>query len=118
MGDQEQHHPAHAALLPRQRPVCQLDGRKPGTADPNIVSDLATLNAGAKGIGVPFRMSECNSYYNGGADGVSDAYCSSLWVVDFLFDCAIGGSVGTTFHGGGNGDGYTPIADSNGAVVE
>jgi hypothetical protein len=88
------------------------------TADPNIVSDLATLDAGAKGIGVPFRMSECNSYYNGGADGVSDAYCSSLWVVDFLFDCALGGSVGTNFHGGGDGDGYTPIADSGGAVVE
>jgi hypothetical protein len=88
------------------------------TPDPNIVSDLATLNTGAAGIGVPFRISECNSYYNGGADGVSDAYCSSLWVVDFLFDCAIGGSGGTNFHGGGNGDGYTPIADSGGAVVE
>jgi hypothetical protein len=88
------------------------------TPDPNIISDLATLNAGAKGIGVPFRMSECNSYYNGGADGVSDAYCSSLWVVDFLFDCAMGGSAGTNLHGGGNSDGYTPIADSGGAVVE
>jgi hypothetical protein len=88
------------------------------TPDPNIVSDLATLNAGAKGIGIPFRMSECNSYYNGGADGVSDAYCSSLWVIDFLFDCAMGGSAGTNFHGGGDGDGYTPIADSGGAVVE
>ena len=88
------------------------------TPDPNIVSDLATLNTGAKGIGVPFRISECNSYYNGGADGVSDAYCSSLWVVDFLFNCALGGSIGTNFHGGGNGDGYTPIADSGGAVVE
>jgi len=88
------------------------------TPDSSIVSNLATLNAGARGIGLPFRMSECNSYYNGGADGVSDAYCSALWVVDFLFDCAMGGSVGTNFHGGGNGDGYTPIADSGGAVVE
>jgi hypothetical protein len=88
------------------------------TPDPNIINDLSILNTGAKGIGVPFRISECNSYYNGGADGVSDAYCSSLWVVDFLFDCALGGSVGTNFHGGGNGDGYTPIADSGGAVVE
>jgi hypothetical protein len=88
------------------------------TPDPMIVSDLATLNAGAIGIGVPFRISECNSYYNGGASGVSNAYCSSLWVIDFLFDCAHGGSVGTNFHGGGNGSGYTPIADSGGAVVE
>ncbi|MGB7745495.1 MAG: hypothetical protein WBL41_22195 [Terracidiphilus sp.] len=88
------------------------------TPDPNIINDLSILNAGAKGIGVPFRISECNSYYNGGSDGVSDAYCSSLWVIDFLFDCALGGSVGANFHGGGDGTGYTPIADSGGAVVE
>jgi hypothetical protein len=88
------------------------------TPDTALVSDLQTLNTGAKGIGIPYRISECNSYYNGGADGVSDAYCSSLWIIDFLFDCALNGSVGANFHGGGNGDGYTPIADSGGAVVE
>ena len=88
------------------------------TPDTSLVSDLQTLNTGAKGIGVPFRMSECNSYYNGGADGVSDAYCSSLWIIDYLFDCALNGAVGANFHGGGNSNGYTPIADSGGAVVE
>ena len=88
------------------------------TPDTSLVSDLGILNTGAKGIGVPFRISECNSYYNGGADGVSDAYCSSLWIIDYLFDCALNGAVGANFHGGGNGDGYTPIADSGGAVVE
>jgi hypothetical protein len=88
------------------------------TPDAALVSDLQTLNTGAKGIGIPYRVSECNSYYNGGADGVSDAYCSSLWIIDFLFDCALNGSVGANFHGGGNSDGYTPIADSGGAVVE
>jgi hypothetical protein len=88
------------------------------TPDAALVSDLQTLNTGAKGIGVPYRISECNSYYNGGADGVSDAYCSSLWIIDFLFDCALNGAVGTNFHGGGDSDGYTPIADSGGAVVE
>ena len=88
------------------------------TTDPNIINNLSIINAGAKSVDVPFRISECNSYYNGGADGISDAYCSSLWVIDFLFDCALGGSVGTNFHGGGNGTGYTPIADSGGVVVE
>lgn len=88
------------------------------TPDTSLVSDLQSLNTGAKGIGVPYRISECNSYYNGGADGVSDAYCSSLWIIDFLFDCALNGSAGANFHGGGNSDGYTPIADSGGAVVE
>ncbi len=86
--------------------------------DTSLVKDLSTLRAGAKTVGVPYRMSECNSFYNGGSSGVSDSYASSLWVIDFLFDCALGGSVGTNLHGGGNGTGYTPIADANGAVVE
>jgi len=88
------------------------------TPDPTLVSEVATLQAGAKGIGIPWRMAECNSFYNGGAPGVTDSYASSLWVVDFLFDCALGGAIGVNFHGGGNGTGYTPIADSNGTVVQ
>jgi hypothetical protein len=87
------------------------------TPDSALVSDLATINTGAKSIGVPYRMAECNSFYNGGASGVSDSYASALWVIDYLFDCALGGAVGVNFHGGGNGTGYTPIADSGGAVV-
>jgi hypothetical protein len=88
--------------------------------DPTLVQNLATLKAGAAGIApnaVPFRISECNSYYNGGAPGVSDGYGSSLWILDFIFDCVAGGAAGTNFHGGGNGPGYTPIADSSGTVV-
>jgi hypothetical protein len=62
-------------------------------------------------------MAECNSYYNGGASGVSNSYASSLWAIDYLFNCAQGGASGVNFHGGGNGPGYTPIADSSGTVV-
>jgi len=87
------------------------------TPDSALVSDLATLQAGAQAIGIPYRMSECNSFYNGGSNGVSDSYASSLWVIDYLFNCAQGGAVGVNFHGGGNSAGYTPIADSSGAVV-
>jgi len=87
------------------------------TPDASLVSDLATLESGAKGIGIPYRMSECNSYYNGGASGVSDSYASTLWVIDYLFNCVQGGASGVNFHGGGNSAGYTPIADSSGVVV-
>jgi hypothetical protein len=80
------------------------------TPDSALVAELSLLQAGAKSIGIPYRMSECNSFYNGGASGVSDSYASSLWVIDFLFNCAQGGSLGVNFHGGGNSDGYTPIA--------
>ena len=61
------------------------------TPDPKLEKKLASLNAGAKEIGVPYRMAECNSYYHGGANGVSNSYASSLWVIDFLFDCALNG---------------------------
>lgn len=88
------------------------------TSDPRLEKELAALNAAAKKIGVPYRMAECNSYYNGGANGVSNSYASSLWVIDFLFDCALGGASGINLHGGGNGGGYTSIADLNGRVIE
>ena len=35
-----------------------------------------------------------------------------------MFNIALGGGLGANLHGGGNGTGYTPIADSNGVVVE
>ncbi len=88
------------------------------TPDPRLVRELAALKAASAKIGVPYRMAECNSYYHGGANGVSDSYASSLWMIDFLFDCVLGGASGINLHGGGNGGGYTPIADQHGRVVE
>jgi hypothetical protein len=88
------------------------------TPDPTLLANLVILEPGAQGIGVPYRMSECNSFYNGGSSGVSDSYASSLWVIDYLFNCAQGGATGANFHGGGDSTGYTPIADNDGVVVE
>jgi hypothetical protein len=85
--------------------------------DKQLTTELATLDAGARQLGIPYRLSECNSFSNGGAPGVSDSYASSLWVIDFLFDAAIGGATGINMHGGGQGPGYTPIADDSGAVI-
>jgi hypothetical protein len=86
--------------------------------DSQLTGELATLNAGAQQLGIPYRISECNSFGNGGAAGVSDSYASSLWVIDFLFNAALGGAAGVNMHGGGNSPGYTPISDDSGAVIE
>jgi hypothetical protein len=86
--------------------------------DPRLTGVLTTLSAGAQRLGIPYRLSECNSFANGGAAGVSDSYASSLWVIDFLFSVALGGSTGVNMHGGSNSAGYTPIADHSGAVIE
>ncbi|HEY2513466.1 MAG TPA: hypothetical protein VGI39_21505 [Polyangiaceae bacterium] len=90
------------------------------TPDANLSKELDALHTAAQGANIAggFRLAECNSYYNGGAPNVSDAYGTALWVIDFLFQNAQHGSAGVNFHGGGSGPGYTPIADSNGAVVE
>jgi hypothetical protein len=86
--------------------------------DPQLAGYLAMLKPGAEQLGIPYRISECNSFYNGGAVGVSNSYASSLWVIDFLFDVALNGATGVNMHGGGNAPGYTPIADNDGGVVE
>jgi hypothetical protein len=86
--------------------------------DTQLTTELTMLNAVAQQLGIPYRLSECNSFANGGAAGVSNSYASALWVIDFLFSAALGGSTGVNMHGGGNGLGYTPIADDSGAVIE
>jgi hypothetical protein len=84
--------------------------------DTDLAADLDTLRAGALAAGVPFRLTETNSFWSGGAPGVSDRYASALWVIDHLYRIAQGGGSGANLHGGGGG--YTPIADRNGTVVE
>ena len=85
--------------------------------DENLENYLAALKAPAMAAEVPFRLAETNSFYNGGAPNVSDSYASALWVIDHVFTTALGGSVGVNLHGGGT-PGYTPIADSDGVVVD
>src|SRR5882757_9210668 len=46
------------------------------------------LQATAANNGTPYRLTETNSFYNGGAEGISDAFASALWVLDHLFTLA------------------------------
>jgi hypothetical protein len=52
--------------------------------------------------------------------GVSNAFSSALWAIDFLFQLAQAQTVGANFNGGGNAaEGYSPIADDGlGHVVD
>jgi hypothetical protein len=83
--------------------------------DLNLTKCLSMLSAGAQSIGIPYRISECNSFFNGGAPGVSDSAASALWALDFLFSCAQGGASGINFHGGGLSS-YTPITNQPDSV--
>jgi hypothetical protein len=93
--------------------------------DSNLDHENDALHSAASKASVAggHRLSECNSYYAGGAPNVSNSYGSALWVIDFLFHNAEHGSSGVNLHGGSNGSGntmsYSPIADdAKGTVAE
>ncbi|WP_143762894.1 glycosyl hydrolase family 79 C-terminal domain-containing protein [Ramlibacter tataouinensis] len=88
--------------------------------DPVLLNELAVLVSGASQAGIEqgVRLAEANSFFNGGVANVSNAFGTALWVMDFMFNCAVAGCTGVNMHGGGSGPGYTPIADRNGVVVE
>jgi hypothetical protein len=88
--------------------------------DPNLVSDLRALVAAASDAGIAqgVRLDEANSFFGGGKKNVSNVFGAALWVLDFLFICALRGCTGVNMHSGGGGPGYTPIADRVGVVVE
>jgi hypothetical protein len=88
--------------------------------DPELVEELTTLVATAseQGMTQGVRIAEFNNFYNGGVPNVSNAFGTSLWLIDFLFTCAVTGCAGANVHSGGSGPGYTPIAEDEGVVIE
>jgi hypothetical protein len=79
--------------------------------DPKLDRDLNIAMDAARSAGLPYRMCEGNSCWNGGQEGVSDTLASALWVLDMMLNFAAPGCAGVNLHGGGNGF-YTPIAGS------
>lgn len=70
---------------------------------------FAVVADAMKTAGLPFRMSEGNSCWNGGQPGVSDTLASALWCADAMLRFGAMGWCGVNLHGGGDGF-YTPIA--------
>ena len=103
------------AMGPAGAPGITLD--KLLSPDPKLERDLQIAMAAARNAGLPYRMSEGNSCWNGGQPGVSDTLASALWVADMMLDFASFGCAGVNLHGGGNGF-YTPIAGSLAAGFE
>lgn len=70
---------------------------------------LEAAGAAHRDTGLPFRMTETNSCYQGGKPGVSDTFAAALWAADLMFQLAQAGATGVNVHGGGYGW-YTPVA--------
>jgi hypothetical protein len=104
-------------------------------ADPGVVTQSTTVTAAAQANNIRdgWRWDEMNSFSSHGQPGVSDAFGSALWAIDFMLRTAQNGSAGVNFHGGGqNMDGnvcangptsctrpfrYSPILETNSQVA-
>jgi hypothetical protein len=63
-----------------------------------VSSYAQELSAAAASVHIPFRMSETNSFYNGGQWGVSNALASSLWSLDYMYNLLTNSCDGVNFH--------------------
>jgi len=88
--------------------------------DPALPALLDPLKQASRAAGIRdgYRLTEANSFYDGGAPHISNTFGTALWAIDFLFANARHGSSGVNFHGGGASPGYTPIADDGRNVIE
>ena len=85
---------------------------------PRLEAEFNAVAAARRRTGLPFRMAETNSCYQGGKPGVSDTFASALWAADLMYRLAQAGALGVNFHGGGYGW-YAPVAGTraNGFVA-
>ena len=77
--------------------------------NPKLQAEFEGMKETMQESGLPFRLAETNSCYQGGKPGVSDTFASALWGGDLMYQLASEGGTGINFHGGGYGW-YTPIA--------
>ena len=68
--------------------------------DTDFFTEIEQIMSVADAAHLPFRLSEANSYYFGGRDGVSNVFASALWGADFMLALAQRGVAGINFHGG------------------
>ena len=77
-----------------------------------VREETARLAATARGHRLKIAMAETNSASCGGMPGVSNAFASALWGLDYAFTLAQNGFVGVSFHTSyrpGGGSSYNPV---------
>jgi hypothetical protein len=95
------------AMGPASNPAMNAERLLQG--NPRLLTQISAASQAIKDSGgIPFRMTEGNSCFGGGKPGVSDSFCSALWVADYMLQVASAGYAGVNLHGGGDGF-YTPI---------
>jgi hypothetical protein len=77
------------------------------TAGANAVAAAVAM---AHQYGIPFRMGEINSLYDGGEAGISNTFQSALWAIDTMFEYVNVGVDGVNWQGvADHGASYNPF---------
>jgi hypothetical protein len=63
-----------------------------------LAAAMRPAEQAARAAGLPLRMAEINSVYEGGRPGVSDTLAASAWGADLMFRLAAAGWSGVNFH--------------------
>lgn len=85
----------------------------PNSTLDNLVTNIVGAAKGNQALGA--RITECGSISGGGVLGVSNAFGSALWSLDFMLTMAENGGQGVNFHGGDKSP-YSPI-NNNGTTI-
>lgn len=98
------------AMGPAGSPDATLDQLKEPEAKTATFKQAGYMTVeGARRVsGLPYRMTEGNSCWDGGKIGVSDVHAASVWGANRMLDWARRGWIGVNWHGGGYGN-YAPI---------
>ena len=86
-----------------------INAEKLLSPDPKLQTHIDVAHQAMSVCGLPYRMTEANSCSHGGMKGVSDAYASALWAIDFMLQGAQANFSGINLHGGGVEGVYSPI---------
>ena len=70
------------------------------STDMTLSPYLQTLDKASKQAGLPYRITESNSIWGGGKQGVSDTFAGTLWALDLMWSIAANNGQGINFHGG------------------
>jgi hypothetical protein len=101
------------------------DGTSPSSTAAQLISPdttltgnvLSSLSSAKASTGLPFRLTESSSYFDGGVSGASNAFASTLWIIDFLFNLAQYGAAGVCLSAGPGGT-DSPMGIPSSGVVD
>ena len=96
------------------RATMQTVLQHPNSTLDNLVTNIVGAANGNQALGA--RITECASISAGGMLGVSNAFGSALWALDYMFTVAEDGGQGVNFHGGDKSP-YSPINNSGSTIT-